>query len=54
MLAGVCAGIAERYNVSVSAVRLAFVVGTFLPVVPGPLVYAALWLLLPEEEQTDQ
>lgn len=48
MIAGVCAGLARRYNLSPTAVRLLFVVSTFLP---GPqfVAYIVLWALMPEE-----
>jgi phage shock protein PspC (stress-responsive transcriptional regulator) len=48
LIAGVCAGLAERFGVSRSVVRLAFVVSCVLP---GPqiLVYLALWVLMPSE-----
>ncbi|WP_024877304.1 PspC domain-containing protein [Saccharomonospora piscinae] len=48
MLGGVCAGIARRYGWKRRNVRLAFILSCVLP---GPqfLLYAALWLVLPEE-----
>ena len=48
-IAGVCAGIADRYGISRTRVRLAFVVSTILP---GPqfIVYLALWVLIPSDE----
>ncbi|MPZ00940.1 MAG: PspC domain-containing protein [Actinophytocola sp.] len=48
MIAGVCAGIANRYGWSANAVRLVFVLSCLLP---GPqfLVYIALWILMPKE-----
>ncbi len=48
MIAGVCAGLARRFGVSTSAVRLAFVISIVLP---GPqfLAYAALWIIMPSD-----
>ncbi|MFJ6214494.1 PspC domain-containing protein [Streptomyces sp. NPDC092296] len=48
VIAGVCAGIADRFGVSPGTVRLIFLVSCVLP---GPqcLIYLALWLLLPQE-----
>jgi len=48
VIAGVCAGIAQRFGWSANTVRLVFVVSCLLP---GPqfLVYLALWLLMPSE-----
>ncbi|ASR39436.1 PspC domain-containing protein [Prauserella marina] len=47
MIAGVCAGIAERYGWKTSTVRLVFVVSCLLP---GPqfLLYLVLWLIIPK------
>jgi phage shock protein C len=48
MIAGVCAGLARRFGLSKSAVRLAFAISCVLP---GPqiLVYLALWVIMPSE-----
>jgi phage shock protein PspC (stress-responsive transcriptional regulator) len=48
LLAGVCAGLARRFGMSPSAVRLLFVLSMLLP---GPqiLLYLALWIILPQE-----
>ncbi|WP_424186758.1 PspC domain-containing protein [Actinokineospora sp. G85] len=45
-IAGVCAGLAERWNMSPGKVRLLFVVSCILP---GPqfVVYLALWAIMP-------
>ena len=47
LVAGVCAGIARRYDLPVSRVRLLFVVSMLLP---GPqiLAYLAGWILMPK------
>jgi phage shock protein PspC (stress-responsive transcriptional regulator) len=47
MIAGVCAGIAQRYGWKVKTVRLAFVLSCLLP---GPqfVLYLILWLTMPE------
>jgi phage shock protein PspC (stress-responsive transcriptional regulator) len=49
MIAGVCAGIADRFGLSRFLVRLIFVVSIVLPG-PQVLVYVLLWLLIPNEE----
>lgn len=48
VVAGVCAGIADRFGWDRSLVRVLFVVSFLLP---GPqlLVYLVLWLLIPED-----
>lgn len=47
IIAGVCAGIADRFGLSPNTVRLVFVLSCLLP---GPqfLVYIALWILMPQ------
>ena len=48
VIAGVCAGIADRFGASRTLVRVLFVVSVILP---GPqfLIYLALWIFIPEE-----
>jgi phage shock protein PspC (stress-responsive transcriptional regulator) len=48
MLAGVCAGLADQFGISVTLVRLAFVLGTIFTGVL-PLVYVAFWLAMSDE-----
>ena len=47
-IAGVCAGLANRFDVSPTLVRVLFVVSALLP---GPqiLLYLALWVIMPSE-----
>ena len=46
MIAGVCAGLADRFGWSVGTVRLLFLLSCLLP---GPqfIVYLVLWVLIP-------
>ena len=48
VIGGVCAGIARRYGLSRTGLRLAFVISCVLP---GPqfIAYLLLWLLIPED-----
>ena len=48
-IAGVCAGIADRFGMSRFVVRALFVVSIVLP---GPqfLIYIALWIFIPSED----
>ena len=53
MIAGVCAGLAEEFGISVTIVRLAFVLAVLFGWGVGIVLYAALWLIMPlgpEEE----
>jgi phage shock protein C len=47
VIAGVCGGLAEWLGWKPSTVRILFVVGSFLPVIPGFLVYVILWAFVP-------
>jgi phage shock protein PspC (stress-responsive transcriptional regulator) len=47
IVAGVCAGIAQRFGVSPSRVRLLFIL-SMLPPGPQVLLYIALWIVIPE------
>jgi phage shock protein PspC (stress-responsive transcriptional regulator) len=49
MLAGVCAGLAQRFGWSVGMVRLIFVLSIILPG-SQVLVYLILWLLMPSRD----
>ncbi len=49
MIAGVCSGLARRFNVNVTWVRLAFVLFTLLGGA-GFLLYLFLWIIMPEEK----
>ncbi|HKR49025.1 MAG TPA: PspC domain-containing protein [Pseudonocardiaceae bacterium] len=47
VIAGVCAGLAERFGWNANAVRLLFVVSCLLP---GPqfVAYLVLWFIMPK------
>jgi phage shock protein C len=47
LIAGVCGGIAERFGWPPLPLRILFVLGAVLPILPGVLVYLVLWLVLP-------
>jgi len=51
-LAGVCAALAFALAVPVAAVRLGFVVLSFFHLL-GPLLYGALWLIIPKRPGDD-
>ncbi|RIK99947.1 MAG: hypothetical protein DCC71_19695 [Proteobacteria bacterium] len=53
-IAGVCAGLADQFGISVTLVRLAFVLGVFFSGGIFLLVYAVLWLVMPEEPWTPE
>jgi phage shock protein C len=48
MIAGVCGGLAKRFNISSTWVRLAFVLLVVLGG-SGFLLYLFLWIIMPEE-----
>jgi phage shock protein PspC (stress-responsive transcriptional regulator) len=51
VIAGVCSGIARRFGIDPTIVRILFVASLLLP---GPqiLIYLAGWVLMPEESST--
>ncbi|TJZ53085.1 PspC domain-containing protein [Streptomyces piniterrae] len=51
MIAGVCAGLARRFGTTPTTMRVIFVASCLLP---GPqfLLYLALWILLPSENNS--
>jgi phage shock protein PspC (stress-responsive transcriptional regulator) len=51
MIAGVCAGLAEQFGISVTALRLAAVLLTLLGAGWGLVVYVVLWVIMPYRER---
>jgi len=49
VIAGVCAGLADRFGMKPNTVRLLFVLSCLLP---GPqfVVYLVLWVIMPKRE----
>jgi len=52
MIAGVCAGLAEQFGISVTILRLAFVLGTVIGGW-GMIVYSVLWVIMPYRPRFD-
>ena len=51
MIAGVVGGIAERYEMDATVLRIIFVlVSLFCAAFPGILVYLILWAIIPLDE----
>ncbi len=48
-IAGVCSGLARQFDVSVSIIRLAFIIGTFVGGW-GILIYLILWIIMPVQD----
>ena len=49
MLGGVCAGLAEHFDVDPSVIRLVWVVVTIFSIGTGVIVYLLAWIIIPEE-----
>jgi len=49
MVAGVCGGLAEFFGISSFWFRLALVIALIPGGVPGILIYAILWMVIPGE-----
>ena len=50
IIAGVCSGIADHFDIDALWVRLAFLLGTFCSFGIGILIYTILWVILPKNE----
>ena len=48
MLAGVCGGLADYFNIDPTLMRVITIVLAFTPFVPVIIIYLLLWLLIPE------
>jgi phage shock protein PspC (stress-responsive transcriptional regulator) len=53
MRTGVCSGLARQFGFSATAIRLAFVVGTFIGGW-GLLIYLALWIIMPVRKEATE
>ncbi|MFW6160623.1 MAG: PspC domain-containing protein [Acidobacteriota bacterium] len=52
MLGGVCAGLAEYFDIDISLTRLIFVALAFLTaLLPMILFYIVAWIIIPSEEE---
>ena len=49
MLGGVCAGLAEYWNLDPTRIRVVMAVAFFLPI-PVILPYLIMWLIIPERK----
>ena len=50
MIAGVCSGIAEYFDLDVSLVRIGYVLLSIISAAfPGILVYIIAWIIIPKE-----
>ena len=48
VISGVCMGLAKQFNVSVTLIRLAFILGTLFGGW-GVIIYITLWFIMPKE-----
>lgn len=54
-IAGICAGVADSFNMDVTLIRLIFIFATVLTGIwPGVVTYLAAWYLLPEKEKFEE
>jgi phage shock protein C len=52
MVAGVCAGLAEQFGISVTIIRLAFLLSALFGGGMGVVVYLVLWVVMPYRAST--
>ncbi len=53
MLGGVCGGLAEYLGIDPTIVRIAWIVISLFPLIPGILVYIIAWIVIPREPGVD-
>jgi phage shock protein C len=53
MIAGVCAGLAKEFGISVTILRVAFLLSVLIGWGMGLIVYAVLWVVMPYEPFDD-
>ena len=53
MIAGICTGLAREFDVPVTVLRLAFVLGTLMGGGIGIVVYLVLWVVMPYDDELD-
>ena len=51
MMAGVCGGLADYFNVDATLIRVIFVVVAVLSGGAGAVVYGVMWLLVPDDSK---
>jgi phage shock protein PspC (stress-responsive transcriptional regulator) len=52
-LAGVCGGLAREFGISVTILRLAFLLSAFFGGGMGIIIYLVLWVVMPTRPDTD-
>ena len=50
-IAGVCAGLAEYFDMDVTLMRVLWIAALFVPPAPALLAYIILWIVVPEEPE---
>jgi phage shock protein C len=55
MLAGVCAGLAEYFDIDVTLVRVAYALLSFFSAgFPGLIIYIILWIVMPLKTENNR
>lgn len=54
MIAGVCGGIAEYFNIDVTIIRIIAVILLLPGAAPGFLPYVILWIIVPKKPKATQ
>lgn len=50
MIAGVCGGIAEYFNIDPTLIRLLWALITLIGIFPGIIAYIICWIIIPERK----
>ncbi|MRX26630.1 PspC domain-containing protein [Kangiella sp. HZ709] len=49
MIGGVCGGLAKRFDIDPTMMRIIYVIASLLTATVGAFLYIILWLVIPEE-----
>ena len=53
MIAGVCAGLAEYFNIDPTVVRLIYILLTiFTAIAPFVIIYLIMWIIIPNQTES--
>ncbi|HOO56496.1 MAG TPA: PspC domain-containing protein [bacterium] len=54
LIAGVCSGLSNNFGISVTLLRVAFAIASFIPAIgAGVLIYIVLWIIMPKKHLSD-
>jgi phage shock protein PspC (stress-responsive transcriptional regulator) len=46
LIAGICSGLGDYFNINPKFIRVIFIIGLFVPFFPSLLIYACIWAVV--------